>query len=495
MAYKTLTDFLTVLEDDGELVRVAVEVDARFEVAEITQRLCALLNEGQAEGGPAVFFENVTGSELPLVTNLFGSRRRLCRAFDAESFEEIAQRAAGIVQPHVPESWFEALKVVPKLTQLAGTHPRGVNSGVCQQVVKMGSDVDLTQLPLPTCWPHDAGPVISAGQVITKHPETGVRDVSVAPCIVDEGRSVLVAWDTQGVGWRNFEAYRRVDLQMPVAIVLGGDPVSFFTAHAPLPPDIDAYRMAGILREQPIDLIRCRSIDLEVPADAEIVIEGTITPGDPLVETTGIGQPTGFAGPDELLPRMNASAVTHRANPVCPGVIVGPPPTEILWLERLTERCLLPFVRLFVPEILDIHFPTAGVFRNLVFAKIDKQMPGQARKVMNALWSLPMLSTTKIVIVVDKDVDVRDEDQVWFHVGANVHPGRDVAFWEGPTHTSDHAAPTRGLGYKMGIDATRKSRDENHPRAWPELLESSEEIRDRVSRRWTEYGFGPRDER
>jgi 4-hydroxy-3-polyprenylbenzoate decarboxylase len=490
MAHKTLTDFLTTLEDDGELVRVAVQVDARFEVAEITQRICQ-----SAEGGPALFFEHVAGSDVPLVTNLFGSRERLCRAFNAESFEEIAQRAAGIVQPHVPESWFEALKLVPKLTQMAGTQPQIVNSGVCQQVVKMGSDVDLARLPFPTCWPHDAGPVISAGQVITKHPETGVRNVSITPCIVVEGRSVLIAWETQGVGWRNFQAYRSADLQMPVAIVLGGDPVSFFTAQAPLPPDIDAFRMAGILREQPIDLIRCRSIDLDVPAEAEVIIEGTISPGDPLVETTGIGQLTGFAGPDESLPQMNVSAITHRANPVCPAVIVSPPPTETLWLGRLTERCLLPFVRLFVPEVLDFHFPTAGVFRNLVFTKIDKQAPGQARKVMNALWSLPMLSTCKMIVVVDDDVDVRDEEQVWFHVGANVHPGRDVAFWEGPTHASDHAAPVRGSGHKMGIDATRKSPDESHPREWPELLRSSEEIRDRVSHRWTEYGFGPRDER
>ncbi|MEX0701840.1 MAG: UbiD family decarboxylase [Planctomycetales bacterium] len=484
MAYDDLGDFLSRLEDDRELVRIAAEVDPVHELAEITARIARA-----PDGGPAVLFESVAGSEFPVVANLLGCPARLCRLMNAASFDEVAERLAARLKPDVSGSWLDALKMVPQLGRMASAPPRLVKTGACQQVVEMGRDVDLRRLPVPHAWPGESARTITAGQVVTRDPETGGRDVALTPLALRDERSLHVHWDVQQDGWRNFEAHRRGGQQMPVAVALGGDPLLVFAAHAPLPPGADACLLAGLLREKPVELVRCRTAELEVPAAAEIVIEGYVDPAAGLERAGPIAAATGFHSLPEEVPVMHVTAVTRRANPVFPALIRARPPSEEHCLERLAARCLRPFVRMLVPEVVDLHFPPAGAGRNLLFVSVRKRYPHQARKVMNAVWALDALSAAKIVVVVDADADVSDEEEVWFRVGAHAHPGRDVAFWQGATHMADHAAPIRGLGHKLGIDATRKLADEGHSRPWPEELRMSEEVRDRVHRRWGEFGL------
>lgn len=484
-AYDNLSSFLSELEGGRDLVRVPVEVDPVLELAEITDRVC----RSAGDGGPVLFFERVKGSSLPVIVNLLGSDRRICRALRVKSLDEATQRIAGLFEPELPEDWLDSVKLLPQWTQLTRLPPTSVKSGVCQQVVKMGSDVDLQELPIPTGWPGDAAAAITAGQVYTANLQTGARDMGMFPLEFRDKSSLFVHWNEHEEGFRNYQRYRQQERQMPVAIALGGDPVLTYVANAPLPANTDGCLFAGFLRGSNVELVKCRSIDLEVPAHAEVVIEGLIdTAVEP--ETAGpLGLFSGFYSLPEPLPIIQVTAVTHRSNPVFPALIAGKPYMEEHWIGRATERMLLPFVRLHVPEIVDFHRPRCGTDRNLLFVSIQKHYPQQARKVINALWGIDGVATTKIVVVVDADVDVHNEEDVWFHVGAHVHPGRDVLFCEGPTHMHDHAAPVRGMGHKLGIDATRKLPEEGHPRPWPEPVRMNQDVQDLVARRWGEYGF------
>lgn len=485
MAYDDLSGFLSELQDDGDLVRIAVSVDRDLEIAEITDRICKL-----PDGGPAMVFENVKGSSIPIVTNLLGSEQRMIKALRARSFDEAAGRILAMIKPDVPENWLEALNLVPRFAQLTKLPPKTVTTAICQQVVKIGTDVDLNELPIPRCWPDEPGPSITLGQLYTQHPTSRIRNVGLYPLQVMGRGSLAVHWSVQDEAWSNFDEYRTQQQQMPIAIALGGDPLLNFVASAPWPANTDDCLLAGCLREKNVELVKCRSHDLEVPAEAEIVIEGYIDTSAPLISAGIIGSPIGFYGPTEQLPAINVTAVTHRSNPIFPAMIYGRPPMEDYWMHKASERLFLPIVKLFVPEIIDYHMPRSGAFRHLLFASFKKSYSGQSRKVMHALWGLDWLFATKIIVVVDQDVLVQDEEQVWFHVGANVHPGRDTVFCEGPTHMLDHAAPTRGMGQKMGIDATRKLPEEGHPRAWPDEVLMTTEIKELVSRRWSDYGFG-----
>lgn len=483
--YHDLPEFLSELEDDGELVRISVEADPVLEIAEITNRACQ-----SPGGGPALFFENVKGHSIPIVTNLLGNRVRISKALRTNSFDDVASRIAGLIQPELPDGWLETLKLIPHFSQLTKLPPKTVDTGVCQQVVHMGSDVDLNMLPIPHIWPGDSGPAITAGQVYTQHPTSSVRNVGLYPLTVRDRTSLSIHWHAQQDGWSHLEECRRHGRQqMPIAVALGGDPVYTYMAHAPLPPNTDECLLGGFLRSQNVELVRCRSIDLEVPAQAEIVIEGHIDVTAELESAGPLGTSTGFYSPAAELPTMHVTAITQRSNPVFPAMILGKHPVEEFWLNRATERIFLPLVKLFVPELVDLHQPPAGNFRNLLFVSIRKQYPQQARKVMHALWSFGRLAVSKIIVVVDEDVDVQDENQVWFTVGSHTHPGRDVLFCEGPAHPLDHAAPVAGMGHKMGIDATRKLPDEGHPRPWPETLSMPADISELVTNRWSEYGF------
>lgn len=484
MAAPQLFDFIAQLEDDGELVRIAAEVDPVLELAHVVDRAAK-----QPGGGPAILFENVRQHSMPVVANLLGSERRICRALRVESLDGIGQRLTEFLQPALPHRWLDAIKLMPHLNSLTKLAPRTVKAGVCQQVVQMGRDVDLLRLPVPKCWPQDAGPLITAGQLITEHPRSESTDLGHAPLLVLDRDSLAVLWRDQDTGWKNFLEHRRAGTPMPVAVSLGGDPLLTFFARMPAPPSVNKALLAGLLRDENMEVVPCRSIALEVPADAEIVIEGLIDVAADPVQIGSIGCESGFYSLPDYAPRMRVTAVTHRSNPILPMTILSRPPSELDWIARAAERMLLPFVQLFASEIVNLHLPPCGTHQNLLFVAIDKQHPQQARKVMHALWSLDWWTSAKVIVVVDRDVDVHDEQAVWFHVGANVHPGRDVSFGEGATHATDHASPVRGVGHKMGIDATRKLPEEGHPREWPEAVAADLATQQLVAERWLDYGL------
>ncbi|HUG91847.1 MAG TPA: UbiD family decarboxylase domain-containing protein, partial [Planctomycetaceae bacterium] len=326
-------------------------------------------------------------------------------------------------------------------------------------------------------------------QVYTRDPDTGIRHAALTPLVVRGHAQLAVHWTAHDPAWQHFTGWRRQRQQMPLAVALGGDPVLALAACCPLPANTDPLLFAGFLRDRPVEVVKCRSLELEVPAGAEIVLEGLIDTTQPLERSGPIALSTGFYSQPEDVPLMQVTALTHRSNPVFPVSVPGPPPGERTWIDRAVERLFLPLVKLAVPEVVDLHRPAAGGGRNLAYVSIRKQYPGQARKVLHALWGLGWLMTTKLVVVVDAGVNVHDSDEVWFHVGANAHPGRDAVFAEGPADMDDHAAPVRGLGHMLGLDATRKLPEEGHPRAWPEPLACTEEVGRLVTRRWGEYGL------
>ena len=484
MAFDGLSEFIGVLESEGELARVSAEVDCAFEIAEITRRVC-----GGSGGGPALLFDRIHHSTVPVVTNLLGSERRLCLALNVDSLDDVAARIAAALRPDLPDGWLDALRFVPQLARLTNLPPKVIETGTSQQVVRIGTDVNLHELPVPHCWPAESAPALTAGQVITLDPETGSRQSGVYPLEVRNHNSLRVHWTVHDDMSEVLAAYAGRKLQMPLVVALGGDPLLFWSAAAPVPRETDSLLLAGFLRGKNVELVKCRSIDGLAPAGAEFNLEGYIDTAAPPEPGGPLAASAGHYGSIDPLPVMHVTAITHRSNPLLPAIIPGPIPSEPSHLLVSFARAFLPFVRLFIPEIIDIHLPAFGGSRNMVFVSIRKRFPGQARKVINAVWSLGPLMTAKLVVVVDDDVNVRDERAVWQSVGCSVHPGRDTIFSEGPAHMDDHAAPVRGMGHRMGIDATRKRADEGHTRDWPEPLRSTAQIEARVTERWAEYGL------
>lgn len=483
MAYESLAAFLEELEAAAELRRIKTEVDPVLEIAEITDRV-------SKAHGPALLFEKVKGSRFPVAINVLGSERRMARALGVKNLEEMAGRIAALVKPEVPESFLDKMKMLPTLAKLGSLPPRSVTSGPCQEVVRAGDQVDLTELPVLQCWPLDAGRFITFGQVFTHHPETGDRNVGMYRLQLKDRNTTFMHWHPHHDGCQHYMAYKRLGKRMPLAVSLGGDPVYPYMATAPLPPATDECLFGGFLRGKPVELVKCRTIDMEAPASADFVIEGYIDPAEPLYTEGPFGDHTGFYSLADQFPLFHVTAVTHRSNAIYPTTIVGKPPQEDCYMGKATERLFLPLVKLFIPEVVDYDLPWFGVFHNFAFISIRKRYPQQARKVMSAIWGLGQMMFSKIVIVVDEHVNVHNHEEVLFHVGANVHPGRDVVFSEGPTDLLDHAAPVACVGHKMGIDATRKFPEEGHPRPWPDEMLMSKEIADLVTRRWSEYGLG-----
>jgi 4-hydroxy-3-polyprenylbenzoate decarboxylase len=477
-------------------VRVRCPVDPEIEITEITDRVSKSRDPRWGLGGPALFFENVKGARMPLVINLLGSERRMARALRVQHVDEIAARIAALMKPEVPEGGLiDKMKMLPDLARMAKSlsamPPRIVASGPCQEVVKTGDQVDLAELPVLKCWPLDAGRFVTLGQVFTRSPETGERNVGVYRLQLFDRRTTAMHWHLHHDGAQHFFQHQRRGEKMPIAVSIGGDPMYPFMAIAPLPPNTDECLFGGFLRGRPVELVRCKTIDQQVPADAEIVIEGYVDPSEPLVTEGPFGDHTGWYSLEDHFPLYHVTAITHRSNPIYQTTIVGKPPQEDYHMGKAVERIFLPLVRMMIPELVDYDLPTFGVFHNFAFVSIRKTYPLQARKVMSALWGLGQLMFTKFIIVVDADVNVHDYDRVWFEVGSNVHPGRDVTFCQGPTDILDHAAPVCGVGHKMGIDATRKLPEEGHPRPWPPEMRTTRQIRDLVTRRWPEYGIGP----
>lgn len=484
MPYEELADFLADAEKAGELVRVETEVDPVLEIGAVTQRLSAA-----EEGGPAILFERVRGANFPVVTNLLGSAWRLSRALGADSLAAVEQRIEQMLHPPLAEGWLGSLKLLPQLMELTRMPPRRVKTGRSQQVVRIGRDIDLRELPFLQCWPKERAPSVTAAAVFTRHPETGERHVGHCPFSLRGQDALAVHWTPQDVAYRHFEGYRREGRQMPVALVLGGDPVLPLLARAPLPRETDACLLAGYFRGSNVELVKARTTELEVSADADVILEGVIDPAAETEITGPVALSTGFYSLPEETPTMNVTAVTHRSNPVVPAFVPGPPPNEQTWINRGLLHLLRPVVRLFVPEIVDLHCPAAGPDRQFVFVSLRKDYPHAVRKVVHALWGLHGLTRSKCIVVVDAEVDVRNEAAVWFEVGANVHPGRDVFFAEGPASFRDHAAPLPGRGHRMGIDATSKDKTDNHPRSWPEQLRFSRQMKELLEQRWETYGL------
>lgn len=481
-----LADFVTDFEDAGQLVRISAPVESELEIAAITEHV---IKSNQAGTAPALLFDQVTGHKVPVLTNLYGSLPRLLQILRTDSLDAIADRVAGLLSPDLPEGWLDSLKMIPQFSQLLNIKPRVVKTASCQQVVKLGRDVNLSEFPMLKCWPDEAYPTITAGQIVTFDPDTNARFVNARPIQVISDQQLAIRWSQHDAGYQLLQKFQSRAQQMPVAIVLGGDPVGLYSAHAPLPALTDPYAFSGFLRNRALELVKARTIDLDVPAHAEIVMEGFIdTTADP-VEVGQVANPTGYYSAAEKVLPLHLSAVTHRANPIWPALIPAAPPAEEGMFSQATERIFLPLLRLMVPELVDVHFPPSGAGRYLMFVSIQKSYPQQARRVVNALWSLERLLSLKMIVVVDGDVNVHDEPEVWYRVSTNLNPGRDLIFSEGPGDIYDHSATVEGIGHKLGLDATRKSTAEGHPREWPAALEMPTDIQQRVQSRLDELGL------
>ncbi|UCE60648.1 MAG: menaquinone biosynthesis decarboxylase [Phycisphaerales bacterium] len=513
MPYTDLQSFIKDLASRGQLKRVAAEVDPVLEISAIADRVCKLPAAGDSAppktdpthggcGGHALLFENVKDSDIPIAINLLGSYERMCLALGVSDLEELAERIEQLLKPEMPTTLIEKMKKLPELARLAGFAPKVVKQGMCQDVVRT-DDASLFDLPIIQCWPYDGEPGFGGkpaddtkgtGKYITfagsysKDPESGERNVGMYRIQVFEEKLAAIHWHMHHDGARHYRKYKSRGEKMPVAVVLGGEPVLSYAATCPLPPDVSELLLAGFLNNGGIELVPCKTIPLEVPANAEIVIEGWADIEQTLIEGP-FGDHTGFYSAADRFPAFHLTAITHRERPVYPTTIVGKPPQEDYYMGKATERIFLPLLRLVVPDVVDYSLPMFGAFHNCAFVKIHKEYPLQARKVISSLWGAGQMMFAKMIVVVDEHVDVHDEQKVLFHMGANVDWRRDTIISDGPCDILDHSTPYIGSGSKIGIDATRKIPGEGMIRDWPEALEMSAEVRRLVESRWAEYGF------
>jgi 4-hydroxy-3-polyprenylbenzoate decarboxylase len=480
MAFRDLREFLSALEAHAELLRIRAPVSAELEAAEIADRAIKA-------GGPALLFENVKGHDVPLAMNLFGTMERMCLALGVASLDEIGARMVEVIEPEIPSNLIEKLKMLPKLARLAEFVPKTVSSAPCQEVVEEERP-SLAFLPVVKTWPGDGGPFITLPLVFTKDPKTGRRNVGMYRMHVYDETSTGMHWHIHKGGAQHYRGFRRKRERMPVAVALGGDPATIYAASAPLPEDVDEMVFAGFLRKQPVELVRCRTADIEVPAHAEVILEGYVDPDE--LHTEGpFGDHTGYYSLADEYPVFHVTCVTRRRHPIYPATIVGKPPMEDVFLGKATERIFLPLLRKIVPEVVDMNLPVEGIFHNVALFSIDKRYPGHARKVMSAVWGMGLLMFSKFVVVFDADVNIQNPSEVVWRIGNNVDPRRDTMIVEGPVDALEHASPVPHYGSKMGIDATRKWSSEGFAREWPEDIRMDGDIVELVTRRWKEYGF------
>lgn len=481
MAFRDLTAFLRALEADGDLVRVRREVSPRLEIAEIADR--------SVKGdGPALLFENVSGSSMPVAINLFASRRRMLAALDLASFEEWDSRLEPLLDPRPPEGLLEKLKTIPRVTELAAVFPKNVRTAPCQEIVDTGESVDLSKLPVLTCWPQDAGPFITLPLVITRDPATRKVNVGVYRMQVFDRNTTAMHWQKHKDGAGQARGYEREGRRMEVAVAIGADPATVFSGVAPLPPGISEFLFAGFLRGEGVSLVDAKTVDVPVPAEAEIVLEGFVDPGERRREGP-FGDHTGFYSLDDDFPVFHVTAVTRRREPVYLTTIVGKPPMEDGFLGEAVERLFLPLVKKMIPELVDMHLPVHGIFHNLMLVSIDKRYPGQARKVMHAIWGTGQMMFTKTIVVFDSGADLRNGSEMLWRALTAIDPERDIEFVHGPVDELDFASRLPCYGSKMGIDATRKWKEEGFMRRWPDEIGMSDEVRRRVDALWPELGI------
>lgn len=477
MAYRDLRDFLWKLEKEDELKRVSSEVDPVLEITEITDRAVKA-------GGPALLFENPRGSRIPAVTNLVGSERRMNFALEVESLDEIADRISSFLDMQSPQGILEKVKMLPKLAEIGSFFPKTVRSGDCQDVTET-ERFSLFDFPILKCWPQDGGRYITWPMVITKNPETGKRNVGCYRMQVFDERTTAMHWQTQKHGAEHFRSARQKNREgrLDVAVAIGADPATCFAGILPVPPDMDEFLFSGFLRRDPVELVKCKTVDLEVPANAEIVLEGYVELGE--MRTEGpFGDHTGFYSLEGEYPVFHVTCITHRKEPLYLTTIVGPPPQEDYFIGHMIERVFLPVMKMQHPEIVDVAMPAEGIFQNLMIVSIRKSYPGHARKTMSGIWSLGQAMFTKVIVVVDHDVNVQDSREVVWKALCAIDPERDIQFVLGPVDTLDHAARRQDFGSKMGIDATRKWPEEGYTGRWPDEIRMDEATKRRVESIW-----------
>ncbi|PKB67886.1 MAG: menaquinone biosynthesis decarboxylase [SAR202 cluster bacterium Io17-Chloro-G4] len=484
MKFTDLRDFVKFLEDKGELRRIKTPVDSELEITEIADRVVKM-------GGPALMFENVTGYDMPVLINMFGTGQRMAWGLGVDKLDDLVERVEGLLQlmHGPPQGLMNKLRTLGQLVHLGSFQPKTVNSAPCQEIVLQGDDVDLFQLPVLKCWPMDAGRFITLPLVITADPETGVQNYGTYRMQVYDRNTTGMHWQTHKVGTRHYRLSSEMgENRLPVAVALGGDPATIWTGSAPLPPDMDEMTVAGFLREDGVDLVKGKTVDLLIPAQAEIVLEGYVVPGEERAEGP-FGDHTGYYSMADSYPVFHVTCLTRRRNPVYPATIVGRPPMEDYWMGKVTERVFLPTLKLVLPEIVDINMPAEGVFHNLVIVSIKKEFPGHARKVMHGLWGLGLMSLAKTIVVVDHFVDVQNPSEVVWRVTNNIDPAQDLVITRGPIDDLDHASPTPKFGSKVGIDATQKGPLEGRQREWPPDILMSPEIKSLVDTKWGEYNI------
>ena len=485
MAFTDLQQFLTALERAGELVRVRARVDPHLEVTGIVQRVLA-------QGGPALLFENPTRGSMPLAINLFGTDRRMAMALGVTDLDEIGSRIGELLKPEFPHGVGGFKDALAKVGQLRTAPPKQVRRAPVHEVVRTGDEVDLSILPGVLAWPEDGGVFLNLGLTHTKHPQTGARNLGMYRLQRQDRRTVSLHWQIHKDSTSHAAIAERAGERLPVAIAFGCPPAVTYAASAPLPGDIDEYLFAGFIQRDRVDMVDCKTVPLQVPAQAQVVIEGWVEPGQRRPEGP-FGDHTGFYTPVEPFPFMTVDCLTMRREPIYQTIIVGRPPQEDAPLGKVTERTFLPLIRLTVPEIVDYDLPAAGVFHNCAIVSIDKRFPKHAHKVMHAIWGAGLMSLTKLIVIVDADCNVHDYNEVAWRAFGNVDYSHDILQTVGPVDHLDHSAYEQFYGGKLGIDATRKLPTEGYHRAggWPAECVLDDATLATVDRRWAEYGIPP----
>jgi 4-hydroxy-3-polyprenylbenzoate decarboxylase len=519
LGYESLRDWLKALEKAGELKRVSAPVSPVLEMAEIADRAAKSGKGTRRAGGPALLFENVTGYKgARVLMNQFGSERRMRLALEVDSLDDVAKRIETLLHPVAPVGLMDKLKMLPMLAEVGGFFPKRIDSkgAPCKEVILRGDDIDVLKFPVLQTWPQDGGRFITLPCVVTRDPKSGKRNVGMYRMQVYDGKTTGMHWQRQKVAAEHFRDRMRgatddvagaVDLmaitaggtagavdtssvpqtvltkirgeRMEVAVAIGTDPATTFSAIVPAPPEVEEYLIAGFLRQKAVELVRCETVDLEVPATAEIVLEGYVELGE--LRTEGpFGDHTGFYTMQDEYPVFHITCITHRKDPIYAATIVGKPPMEDAWMGKAVERIFLPLMRLTLPEIVDVNLPAEGVFHKLMIVSIRKSYAGHARKVMNGIWAMGQAMFTKCVVVVDEDCDVQDVAEVTLRVTNNIDPERDIQFTLGPVDSLDHASRLPNFGSKMGIDATRKWAAEGFTRPWPQMLTMPSEVKSKV---------------
>jgi len=489
VAYKDLHEFVRRLEREGELKRISVEAAVDLEITEITDRV-------SKAGGPALLFEKPRSAEnnsaysMPLLINMLGSKRRMELALEVSSLEDVARRIEDLLDMKPPEGFLDKVRMLPKLSELGSFFPRSVKSGPAQEIVE-ADKMSLASLPIMKCWPQDGGRFITFPLVITKSPKNGRRNVGCYRMQVYDSWTTAMHWQIHKGGAEHFRWLERQGKgrRMEVAVAIGADPVTMLSGVLPLPEDLDEFLFAGFLRKEPVELIKCQTVDLEVPANSEIVLEGFVDLDDIRVEGP-FGDHTGYYSLEDRFPAFHLTCLTRRRDPIYVSTIVGPPPMEDYWMGYAVERIFLPLLRKQMPEVVDMHMPAEGVFHNLLVVAIRKSYPGHARKVMNAIWGLPGAMFSKCIVVVDHDVDVHNLREVAWKAFNHIDPERDIQFTLGPVDQLEHASRLPNFGSKMGVDATAKWPSEGFTRPWPDEIKMDPAVKKKVDAMWSILDFG-----